>query len=76
MWRPERRQFLPGVPRPVHFTSDTHYTDQGATASVTMLIKTTYHDVPSKLDPNGNKIRIFVISPNIPSYPRAKFPGN
>lgn len=41
-----------------------------------MLIKTTYHDVPSKLDPNGNKIRIFVISPNIPGYPHAKFPGN
>ena len=40
-----------------------------------MLIKTTYHDVPSKLDPNGRKIRIFVISPNIPGYPHAKFPG-
>ncbi|KAH9835598.1 dienelactone hydrolase [Rhodofomes roseus] len=40
-----------------------------------MLIKTSYHDVPSKLDPNGNKIRIFVISPNLPSYPHAKFPG-
>ncbi|KZT74668.1 dienelactone hydrolase [Daedalea quercina L-15889] len=40
-----------------------------------MLIKTTYHDVPSKLDPNGNKIRIFVISPKIPGYPQAKFPG-
>ncbi|TFY69737.1 hypothetical protein EVJ58_g244 [Rhodofomes roseus] len=39
-----------------------------------MLIKTSYHDVPSKLDPNGNKIRIFVISPNLPSYPHAKFP--
>jgi len=40
-----------------------------------MLVKTTYYDVPSKLDPSGNKIRIFVISPNIPGYPHAKFPG-
>ncbi|KAI0732349.1 dienelactone hydrolase [Fomitopsis betulina] len=40
-----------------------------------MLTKTTYYDVPSKLDPTGNKIRIFVISPNVPSYPHAKFPG-
>jgi carboxymethylenebutenolidase len=27
------------------------------------------------LDPNGRPIRIFVISPNIPDYPEAKFPG-
>ncbi|EPT04281.1 hypothetical protein FOMPIDRAFT_154233 [Fomitopsis schrenkii] len=40
-----------------------------------MLIKTTYHDVTSNLNPAGNKNRIFVISPNIPGYPHAKFPG-
>ncbi|KIL70782.1 hypothetical protein M378DRAFT_1036052 [Amanita muscaria Koide BX008] len=40
-----------------------------------MLIKTTFHDVPTKLDPNGRPIRIFVISPNLPDYPDAKFPG-
>jgi len=40
-----------------------------------MLITTTYQDVPTKLDPNGRPIRIFVISPNLPNYPHAKFPG-
>ncbi|TFK41109.1 dienelactone hydrolase [Crucibulum laeve] len=39
-----------------------------------MLITKTFHDVPSKLD-GGRPIRIFVISPNIPNYPQAKFPG-
>lgn len=40
-----------------------------------MLITTTLHDIPTKLDPNGRPIRIFVISPNLPDYPDAKFPG-
>ena len=40
-----------------------------------MLITKTYHDVPTKLDPNGKPIRIFVIAPNVPGYPNAKFPG-
>ncbi|KZT06925.1 dienelactone hydrolase [Laetiporus sulphureus 93-53] len=40
-----------------------------------MLIKKTYYDVPSKVDPKGGNIRIFVISPNVPAYPHAKFPG-
>ncbi|CAL1695932.1 unnamed protein product [Somion occarium] len=40
-----------------------------------MLITKTIHDVPSKLNPNGRPIRIFVIAPNVPGYPNAKFPG-
>lgn len=40
-----------------------------------MLISKSFHDIPSKLDLNGRPIRIFVISPNIPNHPRAKFPG-
>ncbi|KDR85041.1 hypothetical protein GALMADRAFT_107680 [Galerina marginata CBS 339.88] len=40
-----------------------------------MLINKTFHDIPSELDKNGNPIRIFVISPVIPDYPHAKFPG-
>ncbi|KAI0778136.1 dienelactone hydrolase [Trametes elegans] len=40
-----------------------------------MLITKTYHDVPTKLDPNGRPIRIFVIAPKVPGYPDAKFPG-
>ncbi|EJF66652.1 dienelactone hydrolase [Dichomitus squalens] len=40
-----------------------------------MLITKTYHDVPTKLSPNGRPIRIFVIAPNVPGYPNAKFPG-
>ena len=39
-----------------------------------MLITKTYHDIPSALD-NGKPIRIFVIAPNVPGYPQAKFPG-
>ncbi|KAH6917336.1 dienelactone hydrolase [Coprinopsis sp. MPI-PUGE-AT-0042] len=39
-----------------------------------MLITKTYKDVPSKLD-NGRPMRIFVIAPNMPEYPQAKFPG-
>ena len=40
-----------------------------------MLISKTHYDLPTKLHEQGNKIRIFVISPNIPDYPQAKFPG-
>ncbi|CDO75257.1 hypothetical protein BN946_scf184967.g10 [Trametes cinnabarina] len=40
-----------------------------------MLITKTYYDIPTKLDPNGRPIRIFVIAPNVPGYPNAKFPG-
>ncbi|KAF9460850.1 dienelactone hydrolase [Collybia nuda] len=40
-----------------------------------MLIRKSFHDVPTKLDPHGRPIRIFVISPNIPDYPHARFPG-
>ncbi|THH16737.1 hypothetical protein EW146_g3948 [Bondarzewia mesenterica] len=40
-----------------------------------MLITKTYHDVPSKLDSNGRPIRVFIIAPNVPNYPHAKFPG-
>jgi len=40
-----------------------------------MLIQKTFHDVPSKLDPNGRPIRIFVLAPDLPEYPNAKFPG-
>ncbi|KAJ3561853.1 hypothetical protein NP233_g9940 [Leucocoprinus birnbaumii] len=39
-----------------------------------MLITKTHYDIPSKLD-NGRPIRIYVISPNMPNYPQAKFPG-
>lgn len=40
-----------------------------------MLITTKYYDVPTKLDPNGSPVRIFVISPSVQNYPQAKFPG-
>ncbi|KAH9944426.1 dienelactone hydrolase [Epithele typhae] len=40
-----------------------------------MLVTKTFHDVPSKLDPNGRPIRVFVIAPSVPGYPNAKFPG-
>jgi len=40
-----------------------------------MLIKKNFHDFPSNLTPNGFPVRIFVISPVIPGYPKARFPG-
>ncbi len=40
-----------------------------------MLITKTHYDLPTKLDPNGRPIRIFVLSPTVPNYPNAKFPG-
>ncbi len=44
-------------------------------ATLTMLITKTQHDIPSKLSLNGRAVRIFVISPSVPNYPEAKFPG-
>ncbi|KAI0318980.1 dienelactone hydrolase [Amylostereum chailletii] len=40
-----------------------------------MLVSKTHYDIPSKLDANGNPIRIYVLSPSVPNYPQAKFPG-
>ncbi|KIY72790.1 dienelactone hydrolase [Cylindrobasidium torrendii FP15055 ss-10] len=37
-----------------------------------MLIQETYHDIKTK---GGTTNRIFVISPVVPNYPEAKFPG-
>ncbi|KAJ7070981.1 dienelactone hydrolase [Mycena amicta] len=39
-----------------------------------MLINKTLHDIPSPLD-GGRPIRIFVLSPVVPEYPQARFPG-
>jgi hypothetical protein len=40
-----------------------------------MLIKTSYKDVPTKADGKSGTMRIYVIEPNMPDYPEAKFPG-
>ncbi|KAL1410076.1 hypothetical protein Q8F55_004079 [Vanrija albida] len=40
-----------------------------------MLIKTSYHDIPTKANGRAGTIRIFIIEPNVPDYPEAKFPG-
>lgn len=39
-----------------------------------MLIKSSYRDVETKSG-GGGKMRIYVIEPNVPDYPEAKFPG-
>ncbi|KAK7058921.1 hypothetical protein VNI00_001545 [Paramarasmius palmivorus] len=39
-----------------------------------MLVTKTFHDVQPKLDPNGNSMKIYVISPVLKEYPQAKFP--
>jgi hypothetical protein len=40
-----------------------------------MLIKTSYRDVPTKANGRSGTIRIYLIEPNVPEYPEAKFPG-
>ncbi|RSH87632.1 uncharacterized protein EHS24_000144 [Apiotrichum porosum] len=40
-----------------------------------MLTKTSFHDVPTTANGRAGTIRIFVIEPNVPEYPNAKFPG-
>lgn len=40
-----------------------------------MLIKTSYKDVPTKAGGKDGKMRIYVIEPNMPDYPQAKYPG-
>jgi carboxymethylenebutenolidase len=37
-----------------------------------MLITKTHHDVPTQ---TGGTLRIFLIQPVVPNYPKAKFPG-
>jgi carboxymethylenebutenolidase len=40
-----------------------------------MLIKTSYRDVPTKANGRSGTMRIYLIEPNVPEYPEAKFPG-
>ncbi|WWC65048.1 uncharacterized protein I303_107662 [Kwoniella dejecticola CBS 10117] len=40
-----------------------------------MLIKTSYRDVPTKANGKSGNIRIYLVEPNLPDYPQAKFPG-
>lgn len=41
----------------------------------TMLIKESYQDVPTKAGGKDGSMRIYVIEPNVPEFPEAKFPG-
>ncbi len=43
-----------------------------STLQPAMLLKESLHDVKTK---DGGTMRIFVIEPNLPDYPEAKFPG-
>lgn len=40
-----------------------------------MLVKQSYKDVKTKANGREGTIRIYVIEPNVPDYPEAKFPG-
>jgi len=40
-----------------------------------MLITKAFQDIHSRLDSNGRPMRVYVISPSVPNYPQAKFPG-
>lgn len=55
------------------FHSSSHVTHH--LISVKMLIKTSYRDVPTKADGRSGKMRIYIIEPEVPEYPEAKFPG-
>lgn len=40
-----------------------------------MLIKTSYRDVVTNAEGRAGSMRIYIIEPNVPEYPNAKFPG-
>lgn len=40
-----------------------------------MLTKSSYRDVATQSSGRKGTIRIFLIEPNVPEYPQAKFPG-
>jgi carboxymethylenebutenolidase len=40
-----------------------------------MLIQKTFHDVKVTHGGDVRPMRIFVIAPNVPDYPQARFPG-
>ena len=40
-----------------------------------MLVKQSYRDVKTKANGKEGTIRIYLIEPNVPDYPEAKFPG-
>jgi len=40
-----------------------------------MIVKTSYKDVPTSANGRSGSIRIYLIEPNVPDYPEAKFPG-
>lgn len=40
-----------------------------------MLVKTSYKDVTTTANGSKGSIRIYLIEPNVPEYPGAKFPG-
>jgi hypothetical protein len=71
MWANTIKSYLPTRPPLPSFVPDHHLT---SLAKQNMLITKTYQDVPSTLD-GGKPHRIFVIAPNLPDYPHAKFPG-
>jgi hypothetical protein len=69
--RPTRTTIRP--PR-IHISHVSHL-NANPSHSHTMLIKTSYHDVPTTSNGRAGTMRIFVIEPNVPEYPQAKFPG-
>jgi hypothetical protein len=45
-------------------------------ATFAMLIQKTFHDVPVTHGRDARAhMRVFVIAPNVPDYPQARFPG-
>ena len=40
-----------------------------------MLIKTSYKDVETTASGKKGTMRIYLVEPNVPEYPEAKFPG-
>ena len=54
-----------------HRTISFHY----RTTPHIMLIKSSHRDVPTSANGRSGTIRIFLIEPNLPDYPEAKFPG-
>ena len=40
-----------------------------------MLVKTSYKDVDTKANDRAGAVRIYIIEPNLPDHPEAKYPG-
>ena len=66
---------LSGLMLDVTYSILPHLAYTRALQDIIMLIKTSYRDIPTRANGKEGTMRIYVIEPNLPEYPQAKFPG-